>query len=418
MAGKQLFDVAGVFANILQSPEQQQAAALQKNMGMFGAGLAGSLANSITNLEVGGRAGLNKALQAVNPSLDIRTNQQKLTEAINSINPEDPDAEAKYLEATRQYAPERLGEVQGQLRQLGMENAAEARRESQEARQVAQESREVTRAEQLTESHNAQMQREALRTSIANMDFNDAVQAREGLQAQKEYILSTTYGARMASELEAMTPDQVRARFDEVQNIEGEAAKALRGTVKSLLGDDSEIVKHLDGLGQQQLRGMVDAITAGEINPKTQVIGNAEKGINMVIANPRDPSAPTIVPLVAGVPDPERPSNPRGLNGRVLEIFEGSDNRVKAGRFLEGTVTSPSGQEMNPNDLIRRTATNFYQKSTMTEAELEQRVKDAVAAIKSMEGDVTYERLQETLEGYFPQGSVKSVNDALAELGL
>ena len=414
----QLFDVAGVFANILQSPEQQRAAALQKNMGMFGAGLGGSLANSITNLELGGRAGLNKALQAVNPSLDIRTNQQKLTEAINSINPEDPDAEAKYLEATRQYAPERLGEVQGQLRQLGMENAAESRREAEEERRESQEARQVTRAAQLTEAHNSQMQREALRSSIANMDFNDAIQAREGVQAQKEYILSSTYGAGMASELEAMTPEQVRARFDRIQEIEGGHAESLRGAVKDMLGEDSEIVEHLDALGQQQLMSIMGSITQGVINPRTQVIGGAEKGYNMVIANPRDPSNPTTVPLVAGVPDPERPVNPRSLNNRVLDIFKEGKNRVDLKLWGEGSVTSPSGQVMNPNDLVQQTATNYYQKSNMTEAEFEQRVRDAVAAINSMEGDVTFERMKETLEGYFPKGSVNAVNDALAELGL
>ena len=406
MSGKQLFDVPGVFAPLLQSAEEQQQNAVQKQLGLFGAGLSGSLANSIANLEVGGRASLNKLLKSVDPSMDIRTNQQRLTESINSINPEDPDAESKYLEAVQQFAPERMGEIQERMRTRRLEDAAEQRR-------VNEEQRKQDTAGRLAEAHDADMRTRALGEAVANLDFSDAVAAREGIQAQKEYILSTKYGEGMEQELAAMTPEQIKQRFDKVVEVEGAKADSFRKAVKAVL-PEGQVLEHLDLLGQQQLEGILAGVLNKEITPDTQVITGANGEQNLLITDPFNPTESKVVPLLPGRPPKAADPDPvRALPEDIKDLVTSATGALRTG-FLgmsEATVITPEGTEVSAGEMLERAAGNYYQRNKdLTEGDFRGRLETAVADLKA-KGAYSYADVQAAIADNFPRTSADALLD-------
>jgi hypothetical protein len=405
MSGKQLFDVPGVFAPLLQSAEEQQQNAVQKQLGLFGAGLSGSLANSIANLEVGGRASLNKLLKSVDPSMDIRTNQQRLTESINSINPEDPDAESKYLEAVQQFAPERMGEIQDRMRTRRLEDAAEQRR-------VNEEQRSQDTAGRLAEAHEADMRTRALSESVANLDFNDAVAAREGIQAQREYILSTKYGAGMEQELAAMTPEQIKQRFDKVVEVEGSKADGFRRAVRAVL-PEGPVLEHLDLLGQQQLEGILAGVVNKEITPDTRVVQGINGEQSLLITDPFNPGESELVPLLAGRPPKvEEPDPVRALPEDIKDLVTSATGVLDRGFFQGGdSVMMPEGSRVSSSEMLERAAGNYYQRNKdLTEGDFRGRVEAAVAAITA-KGNYSYEDVQAAIADNFPRTSADNLID-------
>jgi hypothetical protein len=215
MAGE-LFDIGGLFKDVLADPKAQQQANYEQKLGMFNNGWAGTLANLGSTFGSDLRGYAQQAGSAVNPDFDIRTADAKYREAISAIDQSDENAEQQYIEATKRYKPAKLPQLMENIKQNKREEAAESRKEAE----LALEGRRVDVLEgQLANTVNETTARIAtleeqraaaeLQREVADFDFSTLKDNKEDLATGIEWLASSPYAKKnkISPEAVAILPE-------------------------------------------------------------------------------------------------------------------------------------------------------------------------------------------------------------------
>ena len=420
MAG-QLFDIGGLFADILADPKAEKAKDLEYRKGLFGDGsgiggsLRGMLAEGSQNFNTGVRRGVQQAGTAINPDFDIRTAPDKYRAVVNAINPAAADAEQQYIEATKQYAPNKLPQLMQNIKKNKREEEAQQRLRKQEERAQAQEGREVIRQEQSTSTfenlesgwENTSAQ-ERIALELAELNLENVKDSVARPKAQKEWLLTTQAAKRPGYEdrLNAMSPAEVADEFKRVETMEGDIAKGLRASIETALGSNHDAVGLLKGMSSGQLQSIMSGIANSLITPSTQVVGNSKDGYKMVVTDPLNPTRPTQITLTEGTADPRSlqtlTASTREAVDEALSTVEIDMAEWRAGA---GSVTDPQGSDVTGEELLRERAEEFYQLNKPTELELRNLVKAAAAMLDTKTAsNETYDSINRSLNAFFPKG--------------
>lgn len=350
-----LIDITSLFADILPDPAQQQQERLATNLGLFNNGLPGALASATTRFQRESRGQLQKAGTAVNPEFDVRTPEQKYRAAINSISPEDPDAEAKYIEATRQFMPSKLPQLTAAIRQRRIEDERLERERTAEGRAVNADER----ADEWHDARIAQMDRNNELTDLKIGEFrtNQDQQA-----AAREYLKNSSYASRKdAQYLEAVDTLPVQALYAEVQAAMSQdqaVSDRLTNALNAILPEDSELRGVIDDFSIAEKR-MILAQEDGRNRPDWRVVTDRTGSYAVNIAAGESIDETKI--RISKVEEPVRPP----------ESERPTETAIEGARALI--------QDNNMEDEVAE-AFGYDKLNAVAMAEVYQRVRDDLAA--------------------------------------
>jgi len=300
MAG-QLFDIGGLFADILADPKAEKAKDLEYRKGLFGDGsgiggsLRGMLAEGSQNFNTGVRRGVQQAGTAINPDFDIRTAPDKYRAVVNAINPAAADAEQQYIEATKQYAPNKLPQLMQNIKKNKREEAAESRREQESKLALKADAR----AEKVVDLDRERFEEQRERNDWLNLaSFNanaDYETKQEALQAATQYLLSSEKAKnnpRYAQEVAGMSESQKLAAVKALSEQESAANTRLGNMIKANLPEDSELLEYVGDMPFAAKQTLLNNITGAELADEKYTITS---GVNGVWAIPSDPRKAVMV---------------------------------------------------------------------------------------------------------------------------
>lgn len=312
-------DIQSVFADILGDPAQQQQEELVQNVGLFRNGLAGALGSALTRSGREIRGKLHSTGLA-----DVRTQDQRFRAEVNAINPSDPDAESKYMEAAKKYAPGKVPQLAAALRRRQLQEEERGFRRAAEERAESAEQRAVNADQRASDMHTRQMRQAELRNELTGLQVEDMRQNSESQQQAREYLKNSAYAQRQSAQyqdaIDGLPPQALFAEMTKAMGFDSTVGRSLTAALNSLLDEDDPLREFIPDLSVEQKFQIVNAERA-EQKPNWQVVTD-RTGTLLIDTN----NINNRVRLTASAPtiEPARAPTQNAING-MIEQFEGAD---------------------------------------------------------------------------------------------
>lgn len=239
-----LINIQGLFSNILNTPEQMAQEQLNKNVGLFNQGMAGTLGEARSNFQNNLRGSVQQLGSAINPNFDVRTADQQFRSAVNAIDPEDEQAREKYIAATKQFAPSKLPSLMENLKRQDLEEEELSFKREQRTQQRVEwgnnaEAFEIdkNRSEQLSTVTD-------LEIAELNQDVAAQGAARSFLTSSQAAKDNPNYATQVAS----MSPSTLQSEVKRIGAEEGTRNTELGDTLKEEFKGDKKMLALIDNM--------------------------------------------------------------------------------------------------------------------------------------------------------------------------
>lgn len=321
-----LINIQGLFSNILNTPEQMAQEQLNRNVGLFNQGMAGTLGEARTNFQNNLRGSVQQLGSAINPNFDVRTPDQQFRSAVNAIDPEDEQAREKYIAATKQFAPSKLPSLMENLKRQDLEEEQLNFQREERAQKRVQWGNDAE-AFEIDKNRSAQLAEvSSLEIAALNQDVGAQAAAREFLASSQKAQTDPNYATQIAS----MSPAGLQAEVKRVGAEEGARNEQLGETLKEEFKGDTKMLALIDdmpfGARQSIVEQLVnDSLDKGNFsvvstptgtythNSKTNEFTLIESAAPAKVKPASDITAALSVSLLEGLRDIN--------NGRVLEAL-------------------------------------------------------------------------------------------------
>lgn len=336
-----LINIQGLFSNILNTPEQMAQEQLNRNVGLFNQGMAGTLGEARSNFQNNLRGSVQQLGSAINPNFDVRTADQQFRSAVNAIDPEDEQAREKYIAATKQFAPSKLPSLMENLKRQDLEEEELSFKREERTQKRVEWGNNAEAVEQARNRAEQLSTVTGLQIAELNQDVEAQKAARSFLTSSQQAKDNPNYAAQVAT----MSAAELQVAVRRIGAEEGTRNTKLGDTLKEQFKDNKTVLALIDDMTFEAKQSVQAQVVANAMDPGDFSVVKLDSG--SYVHNSKDNSFTIIEAATTKVK--QAPVMTDTLAKSLVDNFLDIDN----GKFLdEVSDVMNDGEEIDERNML------------------------------------------------------------------